>query len=406
MAKRKRIKKLLKEPIVRILLTLVFCFCFYSILPPIFVSAALTFSIFLKNLLLFFIPFLIFSGTALAFSSLKNNGVWFIVTIMGVIITSNFLNLMFSGLVGCYIIPTISHFSHTTAMVMPSNTIEPLVYCNLPQIFSNGWALVLGISTGIVNTFSPLPKIMGVVHEIHRFTMIFMMRIFIPLLPFFLLGFVLKLLLEGQMGLFIHQNGPACLLMIGFLFLYLCLWWWMAHKCSKIPLLTLVKNIFPATITGATTMSSAAALPFSIEAAIKNTKDPVLANAVMPISINFHMVGDTICIPILAVIILNTFGYPMPDLHTYLFFGFCFVLNKFAGAGIPGGTIMVSLPILQHYLGFSESMLALIAALYMLIDPMTTAGNVTANNFLVIFIEKAWGRFTRKRKLPPTPATE
>jgi Na+/H+-dicarboxylate symporter len=40
-------------------------------------------------------------------------------------------------------------------------------------------------------------------------------------------------------------------------------------------------------------------------------------------------------------------------------------------------------------------MLALIAALYMLIDPITTLGNVTANNFLVIFIKKAWGKVTK-----------
>ena len=55
---------------------------------------------------------------------------------------------------------------------------------------------------------------------------------------------------------------------------------------------------------------------------------------------------------------------------------------------------MVSLPILQHYLGFNEEMLAVIAAFYMLIDPITTLGNVTANNFLVIFIKKAWGKIT------------
>lgn len=143
-------------------------------------------------------------------------------------------------------------------------------------------------------------------------------------------------------------------------------------------------------------MSSAAALPFSLEAATKNTKDPTLANAVMPISLNFHMVGDTICIPIMAMIILQSFSMPMPSFGKFLGFGLCFVLNKFAGAGIPSGTIMVSLPILQSYLGFNESMLALIAAFYMLIDPITTTGNVTANNLLVIYIEKFWGHITKQ----------
>lgn len=380
---------------VRIILTLAFCFTFYRILPIAFIQGALTLSICLKSLLLFFIPFLIFSGTAMAFSSLKDNGLWFIITIMGVIVTSNFLNLMLSGLVGCYIIPQFSHFTQQAELNITSMVIQPYFYCNLPQVLPNTWALIGGVSSGLLSAFFGLPKFMGFIQHIHRITMLFMMKAFIPTLPLFLMGFVLKLLIEGQMSHFLSNNGSSCALMIGVLIIYLCIWWYAAHRCSKLPAITLIKNIFPAMVTGATTMSSAAALPFSIEASTKNTKDPVLVNAVMPISINFHMVGDTICIPILAIIIMTSFSCPLPTFSTYLIFGICFVLNKFAGAGIPGGTIMVSLPILQHYLGFTEEMLALIAAIYMLIDPITTTGNVTANNFLVIFIKKTWGRVTR-----------
>lgn len=396
MMKLRRLKKLLKEPFVRIVLTLAFCFSFYAVLPESFLRGALTLSLILKGLLLFFIPFLIFSGTAMAFASLKNNGLWFIITMMGIIITSNFLNLMFSGVVACYLMPLLTHLDHQAPLAVSEAVINPYFYCNFPKIFPNAWALILGISSGILSAFFGMPKYMRFVQQVHRMTMGFMLRIFIPTLPLFLLGFVLKLLVEGQLSYFVMNNGKACLLMVGFLVLYLCIWLIAAKRCSRLSYGVLLKNVFPPIITGATTMSSAAALPFSIEAATKNTKDPVLANAVMPISINFHMVGDTICIPILAIIILTSFSCPMPTFGAYLFFGLCFVLNKFAGAGIPGGTIMVSLPILQNYLGFSEEMLALIAAFYMLIDPITTAGNVAANNFLVIFIKKAWGRITRR----------
>lgn len=392
--KLKRFKKILKEPFVRILLTLAFCFSFYAILPESFLRGALTLSLILKGLLLFFIPFLIFSGTAMAFASLKDNGFCFIVTMMGIIVTSNFLNLMFSGVVAFYLIPQLAHLNHQVPSITSEMVINPYFYCHFPKIFPTIWALILGISSGILSAFFGMPKYMRFVQRVHRMTMGFMLRVFIPTLPLFLLGFVLKLLVEGQLSSFIINNGKACVLMISFLGLYLSIWLWAAKRCSRLSYKALLKNIFPPIITGAMTMSSAAALPFSIEAATKNTKDPVLTNAVMPISINFHMVGDTICIPILAVIILTSFSYPLPTFGAYLFFGFCFVLNKFAGAGIPGGTIMVSLPILQNYLGFSEEMLALIAAFYMLIDPITTAGNVAANNFLVIFIKKTWGRIT------------
>jgi Na+/H+-dicarboxylate symporter len=388
-------KKLLKEPIVWIAGVLLFCSTAYPILPVPFVRFTLTISVTLKNLLLFFIPFLIFSGTATAFSSLKDNGLRFVLTLMGIIVFSNFLNLMFSGWVGCYLIPWTTAVGQTIPIVDPEQTITPIFYLKLPSLLSTTWALVGGISIGICSTLFHWSKTQACVRTLHRTIMQLMLKGFIPTLPLFLMGFVLKLLLEGQLTYFVQTNAKSCLLMVSFLFFYLCIWFMLAQRCSKLPPLTLFKNIFPAIMTGATTMSSAAALPFSIEAAAKNTKNPTLANAVMPISLNFHMVGDTICIPILAMIILNSFSCPMPSMLTFIGFGCCFVLNKFAGAGIPGGSIMISLPILQTYLGFNEEMLALITACYMLIDPLTTAGNVTANNLLIIFIEKAWALITK-----------
>ncbi|MDR0392873.1 MAG: dicarboxylate/amino acid:cation symporter [Puniceicoccales bacterium] len=388
-------KKLFKEPIVWIAGVLLFCTTAYSILPMPFVRFALTISIALKNLLLFFIPFLIFSGTATAFSSLKDNGLPFVLTLMGIIVFSNFLNLMFSGWVGCCLIPWTAAAGQIIPIVDPEQMVTPIFYLKLPSLLSNTWALVGGISIGICSTLFHWSKTQSCVRALHRTIMQLMLKGFIPTLPLFLMGFVLKLLMEGQLTYFVQTNAKSCLLMVSFLFFYLCIWFILAQRCSKLPPLTLFKNIFPAVMTGATTMSSAAALPFSIEAATKNTKDPTLANAVMPISLNFHMVGDTICIPVLAIIILNSFSCPMPNVLTFIGFGCCFVLNKFAGAGIPGGSIMISLPILQTYLGFNEEMLALITACYMLIDPLTTSGNVTANNLLIIFIKKFWTRITK-----------
>ena len=104
-------KHLLKEPIVWLLMTLVFCLSFYSYLPEWFVRSALTVSVILKGLLMFFIPLLILSGTALAFSSLKGNGFLFIVMLIGMILISNFISLTVSSLVGCCIISFTATFT-------------------------------------------------------------------------------------------------------------------------------------------------------------------------------------------------------------------------------------------------------------------------------------------------------
>jgi Na+/H+-dicarboxylate symporter len=351
------------------------------------IRVALTLSVCLKNFLLFFIPFLIFSGTALAFSQFSRGGIGFVFGLLVIVSVSNFCNLMFSGLVGYTLIPVLAPPAGGHALA-GGMEIDPYFAWTLRPLLSNTAALVGGVTFGVGCAFFPSPVWARWIRRGHRGTMWIMTRCFVPILPLFLGGFLLKLLREDRLSDFVRGNAVACLIMVTFLCLYLSLWLVMAAMLSGKRAGEIIRNIFPPMMAGASTMSSAAALPFSIEAATQNTGDPILAQAVMPLTLNFHMVGDTICIPIMSLIILNTFQMPVPDLVGFILFGTLYVLNKFAGAGIPGGTVMVSLPILHRYLGFNEEMLALITAFYMIVDPIITAGNVTANNLLVVFIKK------------------
>ena len=49
---------------------------------------------------------------------------------------------------------------------------------------------------------------------------------------------------------------------------------------------------------------------------------------------------------------------------------------------------MVTVPVLQKYFGFDDAMTAFIIALYGVIDPIATSGNVAANNFFVVIFQK------------------
>ncbi len=46
------------------------------------------------------------------------------------------------------------------------------------------------------------------------------------------------------------------------------------------------------------------------------------------------------------------------------------------------------LPIMQAYLGFSSDMLAFIAALYVLFDPIITACNVAGNGAMALIFDR------------------
>ena len=72
----------------------------------------------------------------------------------------------------------------------------------------------------------------------------------------------------------------------------------------------------------------------------------------------------------------------------YLVFAFYFVLAKFSVAAVPGGGILVMLPILESCLGFDAQMLSLITALYILFDPVITCANVLGNGGFALGMDK------------------
>ena len=381
--------------LIQILIAIVFCAFAYPYLSRETVSFAYSISLILRGVLAFVLPFLIMSAISTAFARIPRGGFGFAIFILGAICISNFINMMISFGFGRAIMAVNSSPISVTNEVV--NKIEPSFTISLPPLIGNGAALVIGLVVGIACSLFALKKVEMVAVQCNKAIMFFMSKIFIRLLPIFIAGFLLKLFTEGELFSLIKSQLANSLSMIGLLILYVFVWFLFASWFNWTKLKEIFGNIAPAMVTAFSTMSSAAALPLSLEAAEKNTKDPILANSVVPISMNLHMLGDTICIPIMSLIIISGFGTEMPTFFEFATFGLFFVLNKFAGAGIPGGTIMVSLPILTKYLGFTPEMIGLITAIYIVFDPVATTGNVTANGLFVIFIQKIMGFFGWKK---------
>jgi Na+/H+-dicarboxylate symporter len=85
---------------------------------------------------------------------------------------------------------------------------------------------------------------------------------------------------------------------------------------------------------------------------------------------------------------MKNFGIPEPAFFTYLVFALYFVMTKFSVAAIPGGGIIVMLPILESQLGFTTEMSSLITALYILFDPVITCANILGNGGFVLALNK------------------
>lgn len=378
-------KKTLLNPIMQLIVVIALAFFVHSSLSENTIKFFLTISVCLRETLIFVLPFLLFSFVAVALSAIKQEGMFFILGLMATVMVSNFLNILISGTFGFFILSD-AHAQSTTGEAL--RNITPFFQLNLPEIISTTQALAAGVIVGFYNSLRPNQYITATIDFMHKCVMIFMKKFFIPLLPIFVGGFMLKLFSEGRMTGFIENNAVTCVTIFCFLWCYLALWLFVAASFHASRAAEIFKNSFPAIVTAFSTMSSASALPMSLEAARKNTGDKILSDAVMPLTLNFHMVGDTIIVPIMAMIVMLAFNHPLPGITNFLMFGIFFVLNKFAGGGVPSGTIMVTIPVLREYFGFDDSMIAFIIAFYGIIDPIATSGNVAANNFFVVIFQK------------------
>jgi Na+/H+-dicarboxylate symporter len=213
-------------------------------------------------------------------------------------------------------------------------------------------------------------------------------KILLPLMPLFIFGTALKLGHDGMISIIVSEYFVIAIIFLLSCCGYILLQLFLLANCSIRKATEYLRNLLPAIIAGFGAMSSIAALPLSISAAEKNLSNKHNAGIIIPCSVNIHLVGDCFFIPLMALTILFQFNLESPDIFEYLTFALYFAAAKFAVAAVPGGGILVMLPILQNYLGLDSEMLGLITAIYVLFDPFITGCNVAGNGSLAIIFDK------------------
>ncbi|MDR0753432.1 MAG: dicarboxylate/amino acid:cation symporter [Holosporaceae bacterium] len=352
-------------------------------------------SLAIKECIIFALPFIIFSLIHLSMSKIGADSLKLLVIVVPLICCSNFINTIISYLLGCLCIK--ADLASSVHEITRQNTsfLTPLFSFSLAKIVSNDLALLIGAISGILcGLIKKRKKNMQFIemhdnwlNKLELFINIFF-EILVPLMILFIFGTALKLKHDGIILSLLSEYFAITVIFIisayGYVFLQLFIG--SDFKFSK--WLYYLKNLLPAIVTGFGSMSSAAALPLSIQAAEANCEDKNNAAIIVPCSVNVHLVGDCFFIPFIALVILFSFGHGLPDFPTYLIFALYFVIAKFAVAAVPGGGILVMLPILEKHLGFNADMLGLITAIYIMFDSFITGCNVAGNGSFAILFDK------------------
>lgn len=377
----------------QLLLSLGFAALFGHLLPETLQAIFYSISLTLKGALIFALPIVIFSclfACLLTFRGASSIGLMLL--LFGIVFVSNYLSTLIAYGVGSLQLITIDVIAPN--QIATSTELAPLWNFTFPSWIPNEIALGLGFGAGAY--FSLFPSRWADVFSLRakHWVTLFLEKGFVPLLPLFAFGFILKMQYDGVLLQVIEAYLPLLLIILVTYFCYLVFLFGLAARFNPTRWAALLKSMIPVMLTGFSTMSSLATMPVTLSAAEKNTGNIDIARVVIPATVNVHMVGVAIAIPLMAFAILSSFGYPLPNFPEFCLFAIYFVLAQFTIAAVPGGGILVMLPILESHFGFTGEMCALITALYILFDPAITITNVLGNSALVIFVSKLFNRLT------------
>lgn len=351
---------------------------------PLYIKQLLySISLSIKSIILFILPFIIFSLLFKASVLLSKNATKVIAMIVIFVCCSNFLSTFISHYVGIWI------YNSDLSSVEFHNidNLTTLWLLHLPSIISNSNAMIAGVILGIFASIFYPQKAVQLAMTIEVYIESFLNN-FIFFVPLFVAGFIIKMQHDGILELLTKEYALIFSLITISQFTYIIVYYLLLNKFSFKRVFNNIKRVFPAVISGFSTMSSAASMPLLIMGLESNTKNKDVVRAIVPATINIHLIGDCFAIPILAYAILKGFGMEEPSLTTYIVFTFYFILAKFSVVAVPGGGIIVMLPLLESYLGFNSEMLSLITALYILFDPVITAANVLGNGAFTKVIDE------------------
>ena len=352
-------------------------------IPPYYQSMIYGLSLTIKSLIVFVLPFVVFSLLFRTIVNLAGSASKIILLIFVAVCCSNFISTMISYTVGS----TIYDFNLSIHLPHEENALMPIGNIALPKWIGNDQAMFSSIILAwLLNRLRPAMA-QTIASRLEKITHIILKGILF-VIPIFIAGFVMKMNYDQVIPYIVSNYSFIFFITASAVFSYIGFMYWAFNGFQVKKALTSISNIFPAAIAGFGSMSSAAAMPLTILGAEKNAKDPELASSIIPATVNIHLIGDCFAIPIFAFAVLKSFGIEEPSFINYVIFAAYFVLAKFSVAAIPGGGILVMLPILETYLGFNAEMLSLITALYILFDPVITGANVLGNGGFAIGVEK------------------
>lgn len=350
----------------------------------------LTFNGLFGNFLGFIVPILIVGLVASGIADLgKSAKKLLLITLAlayGFTLTSGFFSYFVSTAAYKVLLSSGERFapvSEAAAAIKPFFTVE------IPPFLNVMTALVLAFTLGLGMAATESKFLKPVMDDFRSIIYKTIQSAIIPLLPLYIFGIFMDITVSGQVAAVLGVFIKIIIFILLMTLSMLVIQYIVAGAIARKNPFKMLKNMIPAYATALGTQSSAATIPVTLQQTIKNGVKEDVAGFVIPLCATIHLSGSTMKIVSCAMAIMIMSYMPINFMQ---FSGFIFMLGitMVAAPGVPGGAIMAAIGILQSMLGFDQTAVGLMIALYIAMDSFGTACNVTGDCAVATIVNKVY----------------
>lgn len=272
---------------------------------------------------------------------------------------------------------------------------EPYFTVEMPPIMGVMSALIAAFVIGIGLTAVGGDSLKKVFNDFYEIIIMTITRVVIPLLPLYIFGIFMSMSASDQITCVLEVFLKLIVVIFAMTAVLLLVQFGIAGIVARKNPLKMLKNMLTAYFTALGTQSSAATIPVTLKQTIKNGVDESIAGFVIPLCATIHLSGSAMKITACALAISMITGLEIP-METMVGFIFMLGITMVAAPGVPGGAIMAAIGVLQSILGFDDTAVALMIALYIAMDSFGTATNITGDGAIAVIIDKIKHKFVSK----------
>ena len=334
----------------------------------------------------FFVPFIIVGLVTPAIAETGRSAGRLLLLTMGLAYASTLLAGYFAYGVSLSVYPAIMQ-AGTLSDAVAGKAFPAFFHIKIPPIMDVTTALATSFMLGLGVIAVKAEALTRAFAELRKVVTVTLAKAFVPFLPLYVLTVMADLTASGKLAAVGGGSVKIMALALATTTAVLVAQYLVAGVITGRNPFTTLFTMLPAYLTGWGCCSSAATIPFTLRQTKLNGVSDETAELVIPLCANVHLSGSMANMVVYAAGLLVLAGEPL-GIGAFTEYILMISVIAVASPGVPGGVVLASASVAEAALGFTPERYAIMIALYMALDGMGTATNLTGDGAIALIVDK------------------